>query len=271
MIDRIENDPPVPPRQIDRRIPRDLETIVLKALAKDPGDRFATAEEMADELRRFVENRPIRSRPIPVYQQFWRWCKRNPWLAAANITAAVADDDPRHRLDRRGLDLPRPGTDQAVARSSRRIRARRQDETREQLFEALQDQARAGRFSRQMGQRFDSLDALAKAAEIARELKLPRERFDPLRDEAIACLALPDLKPTGRVITQPAGVIAWCLRLHHDPLCAAVPRRDDLGPPRRRRPGDRPLPGPGRSRDLRLRLQPRRPLPGDHASSRLVP
>ena len=48
------------------RIPRDLETIVLKALAKDPGDRFATADEMADELRRFVENRPIRSRPSPV-------------------------------------------------------------------------------------------------------------------------------------------------------------------------------------------------------------
>ena len=85
MIHRIENEPPVPPRQLDRRIPRDLETIVLKALAKDPNDRFASAEELADELRRFVENRPIRSRPVPFYQQFWRWCKRNPWLAAANI------------------------------------------------------------------------------------------------------------------------------------------------------------------------------------------
>ena len=58
-----------------------------------------------------------------------------------------------------------------------------------------------------MGQRFDSLDALAKAAAIARELKLPRERLDALRDEAIACLALPDLKPTGRVIPLPQGVV----------------------------------------------------------------
>ena len=59
-----------------------------------------------------------------------------------------------------------------------------------------------------MGQRFDSLKALAKASTIARELKLPPERLDPLRDEAIAALALPDLEPTGRVITQPPGVIA---------------------------------------------------------------
>ena len=56
-----------------------------------------------------------------------------------------------------------------------------------------------------MGQRFDSLDALAQAAAIARELKLPATRLDPLRDEAIACMALPDLKPTGRVIDRSAG------------------------------------------------------------------
>ena len=59
LIHRIENEPPVPPRQLDRRIPRDLETIVLKSLAKDPSHRFKSALEVADELRRFVENRPI--------------------------------------------------------------------------------------------------------------------------------------------------------------------------------------------------------------------
>ena len=50
---QIAHEPPVPLRRHDKRIPRDLETIVLKALAKDPRDRFATAEEMAEELRRF--------------------------------------------------------------------------------------------------------------------------------------------------------------------------------------------------------------------------
>ena len=64
LIDQIAHQPPAPLRQHDRRIPRDLETIVLKALAKDPKDRFATAGELADELRRFLESRPIRSRPV---------------------------------------------------------------------------------------------------------------------------------------------------------------------------------------------------------------
>ena len=89
LIDQITHQPPAPLRQHDRRIPRDLETIVLKALAKDPKDRFATAGELRDELRRFLEGRPIRSRPVRAYEQFWRWCKRNPMLAAATITAAV--------------------------------------------------------------------------------------------------------------------------------------------------------------------------------------
>ena len=78
-----------PPRHLDRDIPRDLETIVLKALAKDPKDRFGSAGELADELRRFVEGRPIRSRPVSIVEQFWRWCKREPWLAGANIAAAL--------------------------------------------------------------------------------------------------------------------------------------------------------------------------------------
>ena len=55
------------------------------------------------------------------------------------------------------------------------------------------------------------------------DLKLPPERFETLRDQAIACMALPDLKPTGRVITQPPGVITGRLRSHHDPLRAGVP------------------------------------------------
>ena len=89
LIDQISHQPPVPLRQRDHRIPLDVETIVLKALSKDPMDRFATAGEMRDELRRFLESRPIRSRPVGPAEQFWRWCKRNPALATANIIAAT--------------------------------------------------------------------------------------------------------------------------------------------------------------------------------------
>jgi len=205
LIHRIENDPPVPPRHHDHHIPRDLETIVLKALAKVRNDRFANADEMAQELRRFLENRPIRSRPIPYYQQFWRWCQRNPWLAAANITAAALTTilavvstfawlTDRNRL--RLIVAQRDSIQKAEA------------EGRERLFDSLTSQARATRFSRRMGQRFESLKALNQAAAIGRALMLPPERFETLRDEAIACTALPDLEPTGRVITMPPGVIA---------------------------------------------------------------
>jgi serine/threonine protein kinase/tetratricopeptide (TPR) repeat protein len=89
LVHQIREQTPVPLRQHDHHVPRDLETIVLKALARDPKDRFATAGELRDELRRYLEGRPIRSRPVGLGEQFWRWCKRNPGLAAANITAAV--------------------------------------------------------------------------------------------------------------------------------------------------------------------------------------
>jgi eukaryotic-like serine/threonine-protein kinase len=206
LIHRIENDPPVPLRQIDRRIPRDLETIVLKTLAKDPNHRFSSALELAEELRRFVEYRPIRSRPIPYYQQFGRWCKRNPWLAAANVTAATLTTV-LAVVSTVAAFIYRDRSAQAVRDNVRIERA--QSETREQLFKALYTQARAGRFSHQMGQRFGGLDALAQAAGIARDLKLPRERLEPLRDEAIACMALPDLKATGQVIALPQGVFRF--------------------------------------------------------------
>jgi eukaryotic-like serine/threonine-protein kinase len=202
LIERIAHAPPVPPRQIDRRIPRDLETIVLKAMAKDPGDRFATAQKMADELKLFLENRPLTLRSIPVHDRLWRWCKRDPRLAAATVTAAglmtllafvstvaafvIYDRNQQFVLDNQKIQ-------QAVA----------------QLSDGLQAEARAGRFSRQIGQRYEGLATLTKAAGIVRDLKLPRGRFDSLRDEAIACLALPDLKPVGRDITWPEGALAF--------------------------------------------------------------
>ena len=83
-----------------------------------------------------------------------------------------------------------------------------------------------------MGQRFETLDALTQAAAIAKELKLPPKRPEPLRDEAIACLALPELKPTGRVLTRPPGTVAVAFDSSMTRY-ASVPGRDDPGPPRR--------------------------------------
>ena len=89
LIDQITHESPAPLRHHDHRIPRDLETLVLKALAKDPKDRFAAAAELGDELRRYLESRPIRSRPVGPVERLWRWCKRSPGLAAAALLTTI--------------------------------------------------------------------------------------------------------------------------------------------------------------------------------------
>src|SRR5579884_2790893 len=88
LIEKVLHEPPVPPRKHDPHIPRDLETIVLKCLAKDPVDRYASAEVLAEDVRRFLANRPIKARRAPWYERTWRWCRRNQ--AVACLLAAVA-------------------------------------------------------------------------------------------------------------------------------------------------------------------------------------
>jgi serine/threonine protein kinase/WD40 repeat protein len=85
----IDNNP-VPPRDLNPAIPRDLETICLKCLEKEPRNRYATAEELAEELGRFRQRRPIKARPIGRVQRFWRWCRRNPLDAALSVAVAVS-------------------------------------------------------------------------------------------------------------------------------------------------------------------------------------
>jgi serine/threonine protein kinase len=80
MINEIE---PVSPRRLLRQIPRDLETICLKCLRKLPEERYASAFELAEDLKRFLENRPVAVRPISPAGKVYRWCKRNRPLAAA--------------------------------------------------------------------------------------------------------------------------------------------------------------------------------------------
>ena len=89
-LDQVRHEDPVSPRQLQSKIPRDLETICLKCLQKDTGKRYASAEAMADDLRRFHNGEPILARPVSPVEKTWRWCRRNPALAATAGVAVVA-------------------------------------------------------------------------------------------------------------------------------------------------------------------------------------
>ncbi len=81
LVKQVMHDEPVRPRKINPGVPRDLETVVLKAIARDPAHRYQTPAEMADDLKRFVEDRPVRARRISGAERLWRWSRRNPDIA----------------------------------------------------------------------------------------------------------------------------------------------------------------------------------------------
>jgi WD40 repeat protein len=167
---------PVPPRSFEPGVPRDLEVICLKCLAKEPEARYRSSAALAEDLEHWLEGRSITARPARPPERLWRSARRNPALAglsiallAALIAVAVGSTIAARRL--------RVSNQRALAA---------EHQAREELRSAALAQARATRLTGRMGQRFDTLAALKKAAAV-------RPGAD-LRTEAFAALMLPDLK-----------------------------------------------------------------------------
>ena len=89
LVQVLEKDP-VPPRRRVRGLPRDLETIVLRCLEKDPDRRYGSARELADDLDAFLDGRPIAARPPGLARKIARPIRRHPWIAAASLLALLA-------------------------------------------------------------------------------------------------------------------------------------------------------------------------------------
>src|SRR5262249_22029617 len=161
------------------------------AIAKEPADRYATGEALAEDLRRFLADRPIRARRVPGHERAWRWCRRNPVVAGLLASVVLLLVCLAVGASVAALSLKSALT----ASEAERTRAETAERGgKEKLWQAYLARARAGRRSRQVGQRYESLAAIENAVPLARELDLPTDRFDDMRNEAIACLALPDLR-----------------------------------------------------------------------------
>jgi eukaryotic-like serine/threonine-protein kinase len=89
-LDQVLHQDPPSVRLLNPAVPRDLETICLKCLEKEPGRRYARAQLLAEELGRYLNKEPIQARPISTAGRTWRWCRRNPRLASATALTMLS-------------------------------------------------------------------------------------------------------------------------------------------------------------------------------------
>jgi WD40 repeat protein len=202
---QVMTDDPVPPTQLQSKTPKDLETICLKCLQKEPGKRYADATALAEDLRRFQAGEPIQARPVGSWERTWRWCRRNPLLAGSVTAVALSlllgtvvatwfAIQAEANLQQALMNEQKAVDEKQKADQARERVEMAEREAKHSLFQARLEEARGRRFSGQVGRRFESLKALAEAARLAEELKLPAEKTLAVRNEAIACMVLPDLR-----------------------------------------------------------------------------
>jgi serine/threonine protein kinase/WD40 repeat protein/tetratricopeptide (TPR) repeat protein len=204
LLTQILNDEPTPPRRLNRSIPVELETIVLKALAKNPAERYATAGDLADDLRRFLDDKPIRARRPGVVQRLRKWTWRHRRLvASAAVSVALAVLGAVLGLLNYAIQQGRLASRESQFADVQKEQKR---QTERRLSDALLDHAAAARLARQPGYR----QAVWKDLENAASLDQPAKDPDQMRDLILACLGDPiglePLPPTTSVCPSPRTI-----------------------------------------------------------------
>ena len=156
LIEKVLHQEPERLNRLAPKVPRDLETIIHKAIARVPEQRYATAALLAEDLRRFIDGRPILARPVRLWERSWRWCRRNPrWPRSARRWRRLSSLPPgaflgltyRHNLELRG----EIGRTQTKAAEAHRI-YQQASSTIEAMLRLLEDP------------RFDGVPSLVRAS-----------------------------------------------------------------------------------------------------------
>jgi eukaryotic-like serine/threonine-protein kinase len=173
---RVRLEEPVAPTVLQRKVPRDIETICLKCLRKEPRQRYASADSLAEDLHRFLNDRPILARRSLPSERAWRWCRRNPIVASltGSVVLLLAVLLGTSVLNNARLEEELKRTERA------------EKEKTEKLWDSYLANAQASRWSGRPGRRFEGLAAVRAAAAIRPDLRL--------RNEAIALMTLPDVR-----------------------------------------------------------------------------
>lgn len=203
LVEQIKHNEPLSPRQFDTRIPRDLETIVLKLLAKRPADRYASAQALADDLARFLNYEPVHARRISVLGRVWRFAQRRPGITLVSTASlltvltvsTVAYLQILNHLNReivlrneaqKARDNALIAQNETRAQRDEALRAR--GEAQSALRTSLLHQAQTVRLSNLPNRRAEGLGYIGQAAKLKPEPALQAQ----LRNEAVEFLLLRD-------------------------------------------------------------------------------
>ncbi len=185
LLRQIAFEDPRPLRRVNGSIPVELETIVLKAMAKNPVERYGTAQELAEDLRRYLDHRPIVAKPPTLIDRTRKWARRNrPLVVSLAVSLTLLSVGLIAGIVAYGLAQGQIAKDQtALAQDKEQSR----QETAEQLYRTLLRQSAALRTARQPGYRQRVFKTLHEAV----SLDVPHKDLKQIEAEIMACLPDP--------------------------------------------------------------------------------
>jgi len=187
LIYNLINQEPPAPRRVNARVPRDLETICLKAMAKRPEDRYPDCKALAEDVRRWLDDEPIHARRMGPVERLVRWCRRNPSLAfalgtvAAVIVAALVAVTGAWRVAQSNRELAEDRL--AIMQDLQSKTQIALDDAKRQREIALEKQAEAER------ERKRASDALAKEEAARESERIERERAEKALEQMVKAQA----------------------------------------------------------------------------------